>query len=99
MIPPAAMRLPRLSSTWKLRLDMVGRTDHECLELPLCRSEAPSRDPSGGATVWRGGKPAETSHPAKATRYRATEEWSQIAKVTLHGDAGRVSASSAFAQD
>jgi hypothetical protein len=65
MIPPAAMRLPRLFSPWKLRLDMVGRTDHECFELPLCRSEAPSRDPSGGATVGGVESPAETSHPAK----------------------------------
>jgi hypothetical protein len=58
-------KLPRISSTWKLRLDMVGRTDHECLEPPLCQSEAHSRDPSGGATVGGVESPAETSHPAK----------------------------------
>ena len=58
-------KLPSLSSTWKLRLDMVGHTDHEFLELPLCRSEAHSRDPSGGATVGGVESPAETSRPAK----------------------------------
>jgi hypothetical protein len=38
-------KLPSLSSTWKLRLDMVGRTDHECLELPLAGAKPPRETP------------------------------------------------------
>ena len=62
----ALLYLPYFSELWKSPLGAKPLATSISSMMPLCRSEATSRDPSGGAAVGEVESPArKTSHPVK----------------------------------